>query len=198
MVISAISVLTSWNVVVTKRQPAGVLEHSDRSIGENMQAQYNLFQTESKPAGKYRIPAYRVQLVKEGSLTTTRALVECSQDALDILNSLPELQAPDREHFAVLFLDTKHRVIWADVPFHGSINTASVFPRAIVKAALLCNASAIIVAHNHPSGNPEPSVEDRRVTEQLQQACKLLDITVLDHLVLGETHHFSFADKRML
>jgi len=122
--------------------------------------------------------------------------VECSKDVLELLaHKLRDLQ---QEIFSVVFLDTKHRVLAVEELFRGTINTASVFPREVVKRALALGAAAIIAVHNHPSGNPEPSAEDRRVTEDLKKACQLMEISLLDHIVVGGNGHFSFADKRML
>ena len=104
----------------------------------------------------------------------------------------------DQEIFSVVFLDTKHRVISIEELFRGTINTASVFPREIVKRALNLGAAAIIAVHNHPSGNPEPSNEDKRVTTDLKSACALMEIALLDHVVVGSNNYFSFADRGIL
>ena len=122
--------------------------------------------------------------------------IECSEDVLKLLSQ--KFRDLDQEIFSVLFLDTKHRVIALDEMFQGTINTASVFPREVVKRALGLGAAAIIAVHNHRSGNPEPSQEDRRLTEDLKKACQLMDISLLDHVVVGSNGYFSFADKRML
>jgi DNA repair protein RadC len=122
--------------------------------------------------------------------------IECSDDVRKLLaHSLRDL---DQEVFSVIFLDTKHRVLKVQEMFRGTINTASVFPREIVKRALELGAAAVIAVHNHPSGNPEPSSEDRRVTEDLKKACQLMDLSLLDHIVVGSNTHFSFADKRLI
>lgn len=90
------------------------------------------------------------------------------------------------EEFHVLFLDSRHRIIAVEAMFRGTVDGAEVHPREVAKAALVHNAAAVILAHNHPSGNPEPSAADRAVTERLKQALGLLDVRVLDHLVVGE------------
>jgi DNA repair protein RadC len=124
------------------------------------------------------------------------SFVECSGDVHKLLaNKFRDL---DQEIFSVIFLDTKHRVIQIQEMFRGTINTASVFPREIVKRALDLAAAALIAVHNHPSGNPEPSSEDRRVTEDLKKACQLMELSLLDHIVIGSNGYFSFADKRLL
>lgn len=94
----------------------------------------------------------------------------------------------EHEEFHVMYLDTRHRIIAVDPPLsRGTIDGAEVHPREVVKAALTHNAAAVILAHNHPSGNPEPSAADRAITTRLKQALALVDIRVLDHIVVGET-----------
>jgi DNA repair protein RadC len=123
--------------------------------------------------------------------------IECSRDVHELLYH--KFRDLDQEVFSVIFLDTKHRVLGKpETLFQGTINTASVFPREVVKRALDVGAAAIVAVHNHPSGNPEPSHEDRRVTEDLKNACQLMEISLLDHLIIGNDRYFSFADKRML
>lgn len=96
-----------------------------------------------------------------------------------------ELAQEEREIFAVMFLDTCHRVIAFERLFYGTIDSASVHPREIAKAALKHNALAVILAHNHPSGNSEPSASDKNITERIVEGLNLLDIRTLDHLVIG-------------
>ncbi len=90
------------------------------------------------------------------------------------------------EVFACLFLDTRHRLIEFEEMFRGTIDGASVHTREIVRRALHHNAAAIILAHNHPSGNPEPSQADRHITDRIRQALSLIDVRVLDHIVVGD------------
>ncbi|MEW5974310.1 MAG: DNA repair protein RadC [Acidobacteriota bacterium] len=123
-------------------------------------------------------------------------LVECSGDVYKLLEQ--KFRDLKQEIFSVVFLDTKHRVLAIENMFQGTINTASVFPREVVKRALDLGAAAIIAVHNHPSGNPDPSSEDRRVTEDLRKACELLELSLLDHIIVGANGYFSFADRRLL
>ena len=99
------------------------------------------------------------------------------------------------EVFACLFLDTRHRVISYEELFRGTIDGASVHPREVVRRALQHNAAAVILAHNHPSGIAEPSDADRRITTRLKDALALIDIRVLDHIVIGDRHAASFAER---
>jgi len=99
------------------------------------------------------------------------------------------------EVFAVLFLDTRHRVLSFEELFRGTIDGATVPIREVVSIALQRNAAAVILAHNHPSGNPEPSQADRLLTDKLVSALALINVRVLDHLVVGATGCDSFAER---
>lgn len=99
------------------------------------------------------------------------------------------------EEFHGLFLDTQNNLI-AHIPlFTGTLDSCAVHPREVVKLALSLNAAAIILAHNHPSGNPEPSAADRAITERLKKALALIDCRVLDHIVIGEGTSVSLAER---
>jgi DNA repair protein RadC len=100
-----------------------------------------------------------------------------------------------RECFKVVFLDAQNKVLATETLFEGTLTASSVYPREVVQAALNHRAAALIFAHNHPSGDPRPSSEDMAVTRQLVFACKVMGITVHEHLVIGENQYFSFADQ---
>jgi len=102
------------------------------------------------------------------------------------------------ESFAVLFLDVKNRLITCEELFRGSLTSASVYPREVVKAALAHNAASVILAHNHPSGSPEPSPADHALTTALKQALGLVDVRVLDHFVVAGSRVHSFAEHGQL
>lgn len=104
----------------------------------------------------------------------------------------------EHEVFSVLFLDNQHRLIECREMFAGTIDGASVYPREVVKAALSLNAAAVIFSHNHPSGVAEPSQADRRITQRLVEALKLVDIRVLDHLIVGSGDIYSFAETGLM
>lgn len=93
-----------------------------------------------------------------------------------------------------IYLDAKNRVIADETLFTGTITVSAVYPREVVRAALAHSAAAVIFAHNHPSGNPEPSPDDMAITRRLVQACGLMGITVHEHLIVGTEGYFSFAD----
>ena len=105
------------------------------------------------------------------------------------------LQDYEHEVFSVLFLDSQHRVIRFEEMFRGPIDAASVYPREVLKTALAYNAAAVILVHNHPSGDPEPSDADRRITEQLKEMLELVEIRVIDHIVVGGDQTVSLAER---
>lgn len=117
-------------------------------------------------------------------------------------NALPYLIAKlggfEHEVFSALFLDAKHRLIQYVEMFRGTIDSASVYPREVVKEALRLNAAAVIFAHNHPSGNPEPSQADKVLTQRLKEALALVDVRSLDHIIVAGQSTVSFAELGLL
>lgn len=109
-----------------------------------------------------------------------------------------QLATLEREEFVVLFLDNQHRLITHETLFKGSISSTEVHPREIVRSAMKHNAAAIIVAHNHPSGEAEPSQADKLITQQIVRALALVDVRLLDHLVIGGMDIVSFAERGWL
>lgn len=104
-----------------------------------------------------------------------------------------------REVFMVIFLDAGHAIIDSRIVAEGTITSNTIYPRELVKEALQCNAAALVVAHNHPSGNLSPSDADRRLTKNLYLACALMNINLLDHLlVAGSEGPYSFADHGLM
>lgn len=106
-----------------------------------------------------------------------------------------KLRSQSREVFAALFLDTRHRALAWEELFSGSVDSSEVHPREVVRRALAHNAAAVIVGHNHPSGNPEPSAADRAVTARLKQALALVDVRLLDHFVIADGPPVSLAAR---
>lgn len=109
-----------------------------------------------------------------------------------------QLRDHPQEVFGCLFLDNRHRVLAFEELFRGTVNAASVYPREVVRAALRHNAAALILAHNHPSGIAEPSDADVALTRRLKTALELVDVRVLDHIVIGDGHTTSFAERGQL
>lgn len=106
-----------------------------------------------------------------------------------------QLELEEREVFAVLFLDTRHRLIEFCRLFFGTIDSAAVYPREVAKVALQLNAAAVILVHNHPSGDSEPSQADRHLTNRLRDSLAMLDVRVLDHMIVGRGQITSFAER---
>lgn len=144
----------------------------------------------------YRIPIYRVALVRDSSQPTTTQQILQPADAHEILATY--LAGADRENFVILLLDIKHKVIGINTVGVGTLSGTLVHPREVFKPAILANAAAIIMAHNHPSGDPEPSPEDISVTKQIAEAGKVLCISVLDHIIVGDERFYSFQDHGLL
>lgn len=125
-------------------------------------------------------------------LSKGRAL-ESPQAVKEHLRTL--LHDYEHEVFAVLLLDTKHKIIGFHELFRGTIDSASVYPREVVKTALEHNAAAMIITHNHPSGNPEPSQADIHLTTRLKEALALVDVRVLDHIIVGTDGCYSLVEN---
>ena len=143
------------------------------------------------------LPRYRIMLVKESEDTFTNyPKFQNSRELFE--NFREELTVLDREHFFMITLDSKNRTIGYHTISIGSLSTSVVHPRECLKAALLDSAAAVIFMHNHPSGDPAPSREDRECTNRLVSAAQILGIRVLDHIIFGETDYYSFADAGML
>ncbi|MFT6387041.1 MAG: DNA repair protein RadC [Cellvibrionaceae bacterium] len=111
---------------------------------------------------------------------------------------ISQLRHQQREVFAVLYLDSQHCLIAFDELFKGTINSAHVYPREIAKCALQHNAAAVILAHNHPSGIADPSQSDRLITNDICNALRLLDISVIDHMIVGDGSVTSFAELGLI
>ncbi len=110
------------------------------------------------------------------------------------------LKLGEREHevFAVLFLDTHHRMIAFEEMFRGTLTHTSVYPREVVKSAIFHNAGAVIFCHNHCSGNLKPSKADEQLTSRLKDTLALIDVRVLDHIIVSMSQAFSFAENGIL
>jgi len=120
------------------------------------------------------------------------------QTADDAYVLLKDLQSEMVEKFTVLFMDTRHRVLALVVMFSGGMTEAVVDVRILIKTALDIGATTFLIAHNHPSGDPKPSAEDRAITKKIEQAARLFDIRLLDHIVVGHENFFSFANEGIL
>lgn len=159
-----------------------------------MELQLPLFARELAPADQQKVrealTLLACQLREPGAPFTSSHAV---RDWLRL-----QLASLEREEFTVLFLDNQHRLIAHETLFTGTINHTQVHPREVVKSGLRYNAVAAVLAHNHPSGEAEPSQADRQVTMRIQRALELVDIRLLDHLVVGGMEITSFAERGWL
>lgn len=116
----------------------------------------------------------------------------------DVYELLHDLQRETKEHFLALHLDGKNRIICLDRVSTGSLNQSIVHPREVFKGALLSSAAAVVLVHNHPSGDPTPSTEDREITRRLREVGDLVGIKVLDHVIVGEDRYVSFSEQGII
>jgi DNA repair protein RadC len=125
-----------------------------------------------------------------------RPSVKAPEDAAVIV--MEEMRHLDREHFCALLLNTKNQVLAKETISIGTLNSSVVHPRELYKAAIKKSAAAIILVHNHPSGDPTPSKEDREITRRLQDAGAIIGIEVLDHIIIGDNKFISFKARGMI
>ncbi len=124
--------------------------------------------------------------------TAKRPTIHGAADVHQLLSW--DMRHLDREHFRVLLLNTKHQVLRVATVSVGGLNSAQVHPREVFKEAIRCGAAAIILVHNHPSGDPTPSTDDRQITDRLQAAGTLIGIPVLDHIIIGDGQFSSLGE----
>lgn len=119
--------------------------------------------------------------------------LSCPQDVADFL--MPRLRYAAKEQFVVILLNNKNKVIGTEVVSEGSLSSSIVHPREVFAPAILHHAAAIMVAHNHPSGDPKPSIEDEEVTRLLLRSGKVLGIPMIDHVIIGDGNYYSFLEN---
>ena len=122
--------------------------------------------------------------------------LSCPQDVADFL--MPRLRYAAKEQFVVILLNSKNKVIGTEVVSEGSLSSSIVHPREVYAPAMLHHAAAIMVAHNHPSGDPKPSTEDTEVTRVLARSGKVLGIPMIDHVIIGDGNYYSFLENEAL
>ena len=147
---------------------------------------------------RYSVLQAALELARRHYLETLR--IGCALTAPEATRTFLLAQLRDRpfEVFCCLHLDNRHRLIAFVEMFRGTINGASVHPREVVREALMHNAAAVILAHNHPSGSIEPSQADELITRRVKDALALVDIRVVDHMIVGDGRCFSFAEHGLL
>jgi DNA repair protein RadC len=147
------------------------------------------------------VSAYRISLVRDERVKfSPQALYNPSDAQRHLQDMIRNMGQPDREQFCVLMLNAKNVVIGMNIVSIGGLSSASVHPREVLKPAILANAAALILGHNHPSGDLTPSASDKEVTKRIVQAASIIGITVHEHLIISmdEDIYFSFADQGMI
>ena len=143
------------------------------------------------------IPRFEVRLVRDGRVATLEpTIIRHPSDTLPILEA--ELSELAYERFVALALNTKNHLTAVLPVSSGSLNASIVHPRELFQRAILANSAALIVGHNHPSGDPSPSPEDIALTRKLVEAGQLLDIPILDHVILGYGRYVSFKERGLI
>ncbi len=116
----------------------------------------------------------------------------------NVCAQVSDLRAQKKEHFVALYLNTRNQLLHRETVSVGTLNATLVHPREVFEPALRHSAASVVLVHNHPSGDPSPSEEDRRLTKQLTEAGRILGIDVLDHIVIAQALHYSFQENRDL
>lgn len=143
-----------------------------------------------------RVNIISIKMVKEGSILYSNRKIGSPSDAAELLK--PFLQDSDREMLVVCCLDTKNQPTLINIVSIGTLNSSLVHPREVFKAAVLGNAASVIIAHNHPSGDPSPSSEDISITTRIKESGKILGIDVIDHIVIGFNNYVSLKERGLL
>lgn len=138
----------------------------------------------------YRLTKYSVSLVRDSSILKDGDKRISSM--ADIVTAMSDIRELDREQLRVVFVDARHKIIGWEIVSVGTVTASLAHPREIMKGAILSNACGIILVHNHPSGEHDPSEEDIRLTQRINQACTIMGITLLDHIVMSVNGAYSF------
>ena len=141
--------------------------------------------------GDYRGYRVSLRLIRDEDRDYQPRALNCSKDVYEFFKDIEDL---DRESFYCAHLDQKNRVISCEEVSKGTVSASLVHPREVYKAAVLSSAASIISAHNHPSGDPTPSREDREITRRLSEAGRLLGIPLLDSVIIGHGRYHSTKD----
>jgi DNA repair protein RadC len=164
--------------------------------------QQNLFEAPGKQNNSNRfVSIYRVSLVKDKSISFGQRRMNNSQEAQSLIQSLIKTQGqPDREQFCVILLSAKNEIIGLNIVSIGGLSSSSVYPREVLKPAILANSAAMILCHNHPSNDLEPSLDDLAITKRIVQASEIVGITVHEHIIISmdDNRYYSFADNGLI
>jgi len=154
-----------------------------------------LFQSEQP---QITIPRYGIRLVKESHITYDNRRIQGAATVCELMQAIG-LHEKACEEFHSVYLNTKNEIIGMEMISKGTLNASLVHPREVFKGALLANANALILAHNHPSGNVEPSSADRQVTAILVKAGNILNVNILDHVIVGnKEEYYSFKEHSLI
>ena len=145
-----------------------------------------------------RINFYTLKIIKEDSVPYEVPVIKSPAEVYQAAKQLLALHEEPEEHFCILCLNTKNKIVGVHTISIGSLNASIVHPREVFKAAMLNNASAIICFHNHPSGDPEPSRDDIETTRRLVDAGEIMGIKVLDHIIIGEQTYLSMKEECLM
>lgn len=132
----------------------------------------------------------------EQKMIRQRIFCRSSKEVFNYLYA--DMRGKEKEVFKVIYLNAQNVILKAETIFEGTLTSTSIYPREIVKNAIKYNAAGLIFAHNHPSGEIEPSDSDKSITKNLTVAGKIMEIKVLDHIIIGENKYFSFADEGLI
>jgi DNA repair protein RadC len=156
--------------------------------------------TEIKGIGPVNI--FGIKLVKAVAERYIQGTVEKSKTITSPDSLFDYLHATigfrQRECFMAIMLNAKNNIIKSEIIFEGSLTSACVYPREVIATILKYNAAAVIFAHNHPSGDPAPSLEDKKLTEKLVKGCHLMGVTVHEHMIIGKNKYYSFAENGLI
>ena len=163
--------------------------------------QIDLFSAPKNQSASKFVSIYRVSLVKDKSISFGQGRMNNSQEAQSLIQSLIKTQGqPDREQFCVILLNSKNEIIGLNIVSIGGLSSASAHPSEVLKPAILANSAAIILCHNHPSNNLEPSPDDLAITKRIIQASEVIGIAVHEHIIISmdDDRYYSFADNGII
>ena len=180
----------------------GVMKEKTIKKGSPKMVQQSLFGAPDNCTKRCKfISAFRITLVKDRRVEFEQCQMANSQQAQPLVKKLIETQGqPDREQFCVILLNSKNETIGLNIVSIGNLSSAPVHPREVLKPAILSNSAAMILSHNHPSGDMSPSPEDIAITKVIVQASKIMGIQVHEHLIISmhDDNYFSFADNGLI
>ncbi len=170
--------------------------------GSQRMIQLNLFGAPGIHSNRCKfISIFRITLVKDRRVAFEQCQLINSQQSQPLIRKLIETQGqPDREQFCVIMLNSKNEIIGLNIVSTGDLSSAKVHPREVLKPAILSNSAAMILCHNHPSGDLSPSPEDIAITTRIVQASKIMGIQVHEHLIISmhDDRYFSFSDHGII